>query len=407
MQRWLPRSLCGKCKNKQNRVMEMLEYWVWFAASKATSLKNKLQLLETYSDPEDIYNADTPLSEDRDLKEAQIIVNKCRRLNIEIITMADVRYPKRLKNISDPPIVLYCKGTMPDTENRPVIGVVGTRKASGYGMETAQSMAGQIIACGGVVVSGGAAGIDSCAIKGAANQGGPVIAVLGCGVDIVYPRTNRRLFMDVEENGCLLSEYPPGTPPLQWQFPQRNRIISGMSDGVLLIEAPERSGALITARNAISENRDVYVVPGNIDLPSFQGSNSLLQEGANIAFSGWDTVKNYAFRYPEIRQQSVKQNKENTGLSAAPAAAPDKKVVDKADTKPYSVCVDDSIKDTKPAACDREEQRLLAILDRKAVPIDDVAAAVGQPTGSVLRTLTKMAMRGLVIMHPGKLVSRK
>ncbi|MBR4864286.1 MAG: DNA-processing protein DprA [Oscillospiraceae bacterium] len=386
--------------------MEMLEYWVWFALSKALTLRGKLELLKTYSDPEDIYNADTPLSQDKDLKEAQTVVNKCRRLNIEIITMSDVRYPQRLKNISDPPLLLYCKGTMPDTETTPLIGVVGTRKATAYGMETAEKLAGQIAACGGIVISGGAAGIDSSAIHGATLQGGPVIAVLGCGVDIVYPRTNRRLFMDVEENGCLLSEYPPGTPPLQWQFPQRNRIISGMSDGVLLVEAPEKSGALITARNAISENRDVYVVPGNIDLPSFKGSNSLLQEGATIAFSGWDTLKNYADRYPGIRQQNAKENKEKTVPAAPVTAAPDKKVVDKADTKPYSVCVDDYKKDTA-AASNEEEQRLLSLLDRKAVPIDDVAAAVGQPTGSVLRTLTKMAMRGLVIMHPGKLVSRK
>lgn len=387
--------------------MEMLVYWVWFATSKAMTLLNKLKLLETYSDPEEIYNADTPLSEDRDLKDAQIIVNKCRRQNIEIITMADVRYPMRLKNISDPPLLLYCKGVMPPVEACPVIGVVGTRRATAYGMEAAKSIAGQITACGGIVVSGGAAGIDSCALQGAITQGGPAITVLGCGVDIVYPRTNRRLFMDVEECGCLLSEYPPGTPPMQWQFPQRNRIISGMSDGVLLVEAPEKSGAMITARNAISENRDVYVVPGNIDLPTFQGSNSLLQEGASIAFSGWDTVKNYADRYPDIRQQPARKNKENTEPALNVEAAPDKKVVDKEDTKPYSVCVDDSKKDVKEAPSDPEEQRLLDVLDRSAVPIDDVAAAVGQPTGSVLRTLTKMAMRGLVIMHPGKLVSRK
>ena len=205
--------------------MEMLEYWVWLATSKAMTLRNKLKLLETYSDPEEIYNADTPLSEDRDLKNAQMIINKCNRQHIEIITMVDVRYPKRLKNISDPPLVLYCKGTMPDTESSPVIGAVGTRKATAYGMETAQSFGAQIVSCGGIVVSGGAAGIDSCAIKGAAGSGGPVIAVLGCGVDVVYPRTNRRLFMDVEENGCLLSEYPPGTPPLQWQFPSEYRTL--------------------------------------------------------------------------------------------------------------------------------------------------------------------------------------
>ena len=385
----------------------MLEYWVWFSEVKAMTLHNKLKLLETYSDPEEIYNAEVELQEHRDLKEALTIVNKCRRLNIEIITMSDVRYPHRLKNISDPPIVLYCKGVMPDTESRPLIGVVGTRKATPYGLEAARSVSGQIAACGGIVVSGGADGIDSSAMKGALEQDGTVIAVLGCGVDVVYPRTNRRLFMDAEEKGCLLSEYPPGTPPLHWQFPQRNRIISGMSNGVLVVEAPEKSGSLITAKQAIAADRDVYAVPGNIDVPTFKGSNKLLQEGAYVVLSGWDVIKHYAALYPRtvVGERPEKQKKTTAKLQQT--VLPDKKVVDKADTKPYSVCVNDCKNDSIAELPDEQERRLLSVLDRKAVPIDDVAAAVGQPTGSVLRTLTKMAMRGLVIMHPGRLVSRK
>lgn len=387
--------------------MEMLEYWVWFALVKAMPLRDKLALLETFSDPEEIYNTEPSLQEYRDLKEAQIIVNKCRRLNIEIITMGDIRYPDRLRYIAEPPLVLYCKGVMPEIRQRPLIGVVGTRRATAYGLQAAETVAGQITDCGGIVVSGGAAGIDSGAVKGAVTHGGPVIVVLGCGVDIVYPRTNRRLFMDVEENGCLLSEYPPGTPPLQWQFPQRNRIISGMSEGVLVVEAPEKSGALITARSAVAENRDVYAVPGNIDLPTFEGSNKLLREGAYLVLSGWDAVKNYAARYPETVHESGIKAPKKMDRVAQKVVLPDKKVVDKKDTKPYSGCVDDYKKDGEAVPSDPEEQLLLSKLDRRAVPIDDVAAEVGQPTASVLRTLTKMAMRGLVTLHPGKLVSRK
>ena len=149
-------------------------------------------------------------------------------------------------------------------------------------------------------MSGGAAGVDTEAMKGALDAGFPTVGVLGCGVDITYPISNRRFFADVMKNGCLLSEYAPGTGVEKWHFPARNRIISGLSNGVLVVEAPEKSGALNTARHAFTQGRDLFVVPGNLGVDTCAGSNALLRECATAVFSGWAVMKAYADLYPEV-----------------------------------------------------------------------------------------------------------
>ena len=385
-------------------------YWVWLALQSKISLPLKLQLLERFSDPEEIYHADdTALNGiclDRDLFEAEKIINICRRKGIGILPYGANEYPKRLRNIADPPLVLYYKGIVPTFETRPVIAVVGTRKASAYGLNTAQDLSCQIAQHGGLVVSGGAYGVDTKALAGAMKTDAPTVAVLGCGVDIVYPRTNRHLFDEIQKNGCLISEYLPGTEPKPWQFPERNRIISGMSDGVLVIEAPSRSGALITAQDALEQGRDVFVVPGSIDNPTCSGSNGLLREGATAVFSGWDVLEQYAYQYPQTIQKSEKSTANNqTDLSDFSAfvqetkPAADKKVVDNPAGTSYSVLENKSLKLTQ------QEQMLLACLDRTPRLVDDVIAQAQLPASTVLSMLTKLSLRGLVINHPGRLVS--
>ena len=379
----------------------MLEYWVWYSSIKEMPLREKLALLEHFTDPEELFHSDHPAAKLGDMAEAEDIVRKCRREGIDIITFRDTAYPKPLRAIADAPMMLYCKGAVPLFEKHPVIGVVGTRKATPYGVQSAATLSAQIAQHGGIVVSGGAAGIDSAALKGAVGAAGIAVAVLGCGVDVVYPRTNRRLFMDVEACGCLISEYPPGTPPLAWNFPRRNRIISGLSDGVLVVEAPEKSGAMITARAAIDQNRDVFVVPGNIDVITCEGSNRLLQEGAYPVFSGWDVVKNYASVYPDTVVEKLGEKKAKALKVAQKPVLPDKISIDKEAPRTYSVFVE------KPQEMTEEEKRLFDCLDRRARPIDEVAALADQPVGNALSVLTKMAMRGIILMHPGKLFSRK
>ena len=267
----------------------MLIHWIWLAHRPGVSDRMKVRLLQHFREPEDIYFADGEAYrhvegmtaeaaeglKDKNLTAAEDILESCRREGLHILTFQDAAYPSKLKNIADPPILLYYKGQLPDLDALPVIGVVGTRKASAYGMQTAKRMGYQIGKCGGIVVSGMAYGIDGMAMSGALTAGQITVGVLGCGADIVYPLSNRALFRDVQQYGCILSEFAPGTQPARWTFPKRNRIISGLSDGVLLVEAPEGSGALITARRALEQGRDVFVVPGNIDQPGFVGSNQL------------------------------------------------------------------------------------------------------------------------------------
>ena len=403
----------------------MLIHWLWFAELSGLSSAQKQMLLMRFSDPEDIFHAGesalrkiegmTPeilkTLEQKDLTQADAILRKCNEKHIRILTMGDAAYPDRLKNIDDPPVVLYYKGTLPDFRSAPAVGVVGTRKATAYGLNTARSISRQIAACGAIVVSGGAFGVDTMAMQGALDADGKVVGVLGCGVDVVYPKSNRRLFSETEECGCLVSEYPPGTQPYPWQFPARNRIISGMSSGVLVVEAPEKSGALITARNALEQGRDVFVVPGNIDVAACAGSNALLQEGAAAVFSGWDVVKEYAALYPgKIEKRmpviAASETPERPAVKVAQPQTvlqtmedPDKKDIDNRQTSQYSF-----IKD-RLSALTQEEMAVIGCIGHEPVPVDEVIAAAELPAGKVLGILTTLALKGIVIQHPGRRVA--
>ena len=413
----------------------MLLHWIWFSRC-GISDWTKSKLLQHFADPEDIYHADsmafqyiegigpseTAALKEKSLDEAQKILDDCRREGIRILTLRDAAYPKRLRHIPDPPVVLYYKGMLPDMDSVPAIGVVGTRKASAYGMQVARRMGYQIGSCGGIVVSGLAYGIDGMSMLGALESGATTVGVLGCGIDIVYPKSNRNLFQDTERYGCILSEFPPGTQPARWTFPKRNRIISGLSCGVLVVEAPEKSGALITARAALEQGRDVFVVPGNIDLPTCAGSNRMLREGAIPVSSGWDVLSEYAgvfgdkirqagidFQMP-VRQLTHTAEKDKTVANSGKNRAVtgkenirnkenDKKVIDKAHSGPYS-----DVNDILPKLSQQERSVVLTLLDGERL-VDDVIAETGLTTGKVLGILTMLELKKVIQRHPGKRIS--
>ena len=398
-------------------------YWIWFAELKGISLFGKRQLLETFHDPEELYRADTKAMpkevaealQQKDLSEAEKIYDQCLRKNICILTYADEAYPERLRNIEDPPMVLYYKGTLPQWQAQPLIGVVGTRKASPYGLQIAHLLSSQIAACGGLVVSGVATGIDALSMEGALDAGKPTVGVLGGGVDVVYPASNRNLYRRTQENGCLISEYPPQTRPYSWNFPRRNRIISGISDGLLVVEAPERSGALNTARHAFTQGRDLFVVPGNLGVDSCAGSNALLQEGAYAALSGWDVVKQYEPIYPGAveKRPVILQKREEKPLPKVAEAAllpesgerkkkpTSQNSIDNFDKSTYSV-----IKQ-RPENLSDQENRVLDLLEDAPQLIDSILDASDLPYGTVQSILTRLTIRGLVIQHPDGRISKK
>ncbi len=375
----------------------MLTYWLWLANRPGMTEREKAAAFLHFGSPEDCYyaknyeqilglsaNAGAALA-DKDLKEAETVLAICRRKQIRILTYGEEAYSELLRNIIDPPLVLYYRGILPDFDNTPMIGVVGTRKASAYGLTTAREMGRQIAAHGAVVVSGMAEGIDAMATWGALDAGKPAVGVLGCGVDRVYPTCNRELFRKMEQQGCLISEYPPGTPPNRWNFPRRNRIISGLTCGVLVVEAPLKSGALITARQALEQGRDVFVVPGNIGVSSCEGSNALLKDGAALVTSGWDVVGEYACRYPDKIQEE---------LSPSPQVD-DKIVVDKEMPPLYSDL------DNTAANLDDTERAILAAIGTGEQLIDTVIAKTGLSSGDVLAALTMLEVQGFVMTRPG------
>lgn len=292
--------------------MAALKYWVWLTALPGLSNRSRLLLLERYGSPEDVYYADseelaqveglTPgqaaLLADKSLSRADRILADCARGEMFLLTMQDAAYPARLRDIFDPPVLLYGKGSLPLFDEEAAIAVVGTRSCTPYGLRCAHRMGYELARQGAVVVSGMAKGIDGAAMRGALQAGGFTAAVLGGGVDVVYPAENRRLYEDIAATGVLLSEYPPGTEPLPGHFPVRNRIISGLSLAALVVEAPVRSGALITAHAALDQGRDVFAVPGPIDAAASVGCNRLIRDGAGLAASGWDILSVYHSRFP-------------------------------------------------------------------------------------------------------------
>ncbi len=405
----------------------MLLYWIWYAELKLSGhIKNRL--LEHFPTPEDIYHADeetlaaalglTPQElnplEDKDLGPARRIVQSCRQKNIGILTPTDALYPEKLRNLTDLPLVLYYRGQLPALDEQPVIGVVGTRKATAYGLSTARRMGAELSACGTLVVSGGASGIDTLALEGVLEVDGSPVAVLGCGVDVVYPRNNKDLFRRIEEKGCLISEYPPETPALSWNFPRRNRIISGLSDGVLVVEAPEKSGALITAERAMEQGRELFVIPGNIDQKTCSGSNGLLRRGGIPVLEGWDIAREYENRYPgvlcrktvtlsdlPVREQIPSETAVFLRQKPASLEGTDKKGIDNGTDSSYSV-------PEKPLPSLTEtEQAVLALVTREPVSMDAVIAESQMNSGTVLSALTTLSMKGVIRSLPGRRVSLK
>lgn len=382
----------------------MLLYWIWLATRPDLQDREKLAVLERFGKAEDVYFASgdafsgmESLSsagwrslQDKDLKTAEKILGDCAKKKLSILTWQDSTYPSRLRNIPDPPLVLYYKGQLPKFDEEPVIGIVGTRKASAYGLAAAARIGKEVAQSGGLVVSGMAAGVDAMATEGALSQGKAAVGVLGCGADRIYPYTNRGLFRKMEQQGCLISEYPPGTPPNKWNFPRRNRIISGMSNGTVVVEAPQISGALITARRALEQGRDVFVVPGNIDAPTCAGSNALLRDGAMAALCGWDVLREYEALYPDKIHHSEAVLPEQT----------DKKGIDNPQTPSY-------IDLETTADLSGDEHTVLQQMKGGEQNIDEIIAGAGISPAAVLAALTMLEVKGYVRTLPGRRVVKK
>lgn len=284
-----------------------IEQQDWIALNLVSGLGSRtaFQMLKYFSSPNNIFRAERKELENFKLKEetleiilggetfaqAEAHCKKLTELGAIAITIADQNYPPLLKEISDPPLVLYAKGNLDLALTQPAIAVIGARRCSSYGQFVAEMLTGELASRGITIVSGLARGIDTIAHRRAVDVGGQTLAVMGNGIDQVYPKENSQLAKEIEMAGGLLSELPLGSPPLPQNFPFRNRIISGMCLGTLVVEAAERSGSLITARLAMEQNREVFAVPGSITSPNSFGPNYLIKDGAKLVQHWQDIVE--------------------------------------------------------------------------------------------------------------------
>ncbi|MEA5041056.1 MAG: DNA-processing protein DprA [Oscillibacter ruminantium] len=382
--------------------MSMLKYWVWLSELAGLGNQTRLALLEHFNTPEDVYYADegeilltegmTRREADalkaKDLTEAEKILADCERLELQVLTLRDAAYPVRLRSIYDPPCLLYLRGRLPEVDELPAVAVVGTRKASPYGIRCAEDLAFGLADAGALVVTGLARGIDSMAAQGALRAGGTVIGVLGGGVDVIYPKENGWLYDDVAAAGCLVSEYPPGTEPLPAHFPIRNRIMSGLSVAALVVEAPVRSGALITAGMALDQGRDVFAVPGPIYAENSKGCNRLIRDGAGVAAEPWDILRDYEAQFPGKLRGTTRSAPEP--LETQPG-----QMVETAEPAMPSLSL-------KGAGLTDDQILLLRTLTDQPMLTDDLIELTELPTRRVLSALTMLEIDQYVTQCSGK-----
>jgi DNA processing protein len=372
-------------------IHEDLKYWI--ALKSVAGVGNVVfpALLEKFGSPQAVFGASAAgLAEvkgisketvrqiihfdqwDKVKAEIELIVKN----DVKIVTYQDKFYPDKLLNIYDRPPYIYIRGTLDGKDTN--IAVVGSRQASTYGNYTTERISRELAQRGITVVSGMARGIDSAAHRGAISGRGRTIAVLGSGLDVIYPPENKKLYFEIIENGTVISEYPMGTPPRSSNFPARNRIISGMSYGVVIVEAGEKSGSLITARLALEQGREVFAVPGSIDSVGSRGTNKLIKQGAKLIENTDDILE-------EIIPQMETNNIRITESAPLPQ---------KTNAK-------------HPPEMSADERKIIDLISTKKLHIDDLISISGLPSSEILSTLTRLELQGIIYQHPGKFFSLK
>lgn len=396
--------------------MAALNYWLWLTTRKGIGTKGVLRLLEQFSSPEHVYYAGQEQYDqipglsasgrqallDKDLSGAEAILGDCDRLGVQIMTLQDADYPERLRQIADPPAVLYLRGRRFRFDEEAAIGVVGSRDPSPYGAQVAPRLGLELASGGALLVSGIAQGIDSLALRGALKGGGPVVSVVAGGVDVPYPYRNRFLYQDVAAVGALISEHPPGTPHKGEFFPLRNRIISGLSLGVVAVECARFSGTMKTMDHALEQDRDLFAVPGNIDAPMSQGPNWLIRQGAKPVTCGEDILEEYRDRFPQklkasgrLAPQTVQARLEDVPREGKQTPPPGGAQAGEKEAPGLSL-------EQQRARFTDDQLALLHALEEKNCVADELVERTQIPARRVLSALTMLQVDGAVEELPGR-----
>ncbi len=347
-----------------------LIYWVALSLVHGIGPKRYRKLINKFGNPKDVFEADVlelqsvvNLKVINEIKRFQVnfaedVLEKIHRIGAQIATFIDKEYPEALREFDDAPTIIFYKGRLADLK-RDAIAIVGTRTPTYYGESQARRFARELAGAGFTIVSGGARGIDTQAHLGALDANGFTVAVMGCGIDLTYPPENQKLFDKIAENGVVLTEYPPGTRPVPENFPKRNRIISGLSLGVFVVEAGAKSGALITARWAALQGKEVFALPGPINSSKSEGTNKLIQEGAKLVQNVEDILEEFGRITPREREARF-------------------------------------------SALDEDEKKIYLALLEGPRHIDELAVELDMPANQLLTKLFVMEMKGIITELPGK-----
>ena len=366
-------------------------YYLWLNFIEDILTSKKCELLEHFGSAENVYKAEKSEYmvcdfltdgnikelEKKDLQRAEKELAAVQSLGIKLIKIGDSHYPPELLNIPDPPVILYAFGNTAMLKSRLMFCIVGSRKASDYGITSAAAVSTQLAECGMTIVSGCALGVDSAAHMGALRAGGKTVGVAACGLNVDYPSGNHPLREDLIKSGVMISEFPLNTPPLAYNFPKRNRILSGMCLGTAVIEAGRKSGALLTARHAYEQNRDVFALPGNITSRNSAGTNELIRDGAIPLLDAETILSEYMTRYPELfaaeenteEDSDTYENGEHTVIAAA---------------------------ELFDADASSEEKKILSALLSEPLRIDEIAVKTGIDASRLGAILTMMQIKGKV-----------
>ena len=356
---------------------DSIYYWLSLRMIKGVGNSTFLSLMEIFGSPEKVFEAnkkeliDAGIKEDlahriteRDfLSDPEEELNKVNKIGARIITFHDKEYPELLREIDYPPVLLYAMGKR-IPEDQFCISIVGSRNPTQYGIRMAQDFSYRLARMGFGIVSGMARGIDTCAHKGALKAGGYTIAVLGTGIDWIYPKENKGLFQNIREHGTIITEFPMGSPPEAKNFPLRNRIISGISKGVLVVEAAKRSGSLITASFALNQGREVFAIPGSVESLRSKGTHYLIKQGAKLVEDVYDIIEEFGIDWEE--KEIGQQKKEHIRL-------------------------------------DSREKRIYECLSEYPVSVDEIIRKTDMDASEVLSNLLKMELKGIVTQLPGKM----
>lgn len=390
-------------------------YWIYIQTIIGYGSRKLPKLIEEFSTPKAFFESsfrDKKMSDIFSARELERIKNvnisaacdtveKCEKRGYKIITPDSDLYPVRLMHIINPPAVLYADGEMPPLDDEVSLAIVGTRKATRDSREITFELSNRLAAAGAIIVSGGALGIDSSAHTGAIKAGKKTVAVLGCGLSYPYLSSNEELRCDIRNNGALISEFQPDRPVTRSAFPVRNRILSGLCLGTVVIEAPYHSGALITATHALEQGRDIFVVPGAITSDNFVGSNRLIRDGAKAVISPIDILEEYATLYPH--RLDLTGCEEPLGKPSSSEIEDENRILEREESKIEQSSQSDKtfVLPKIPDGISDDAKLIFSSFTDYTATADDLILRSGVAADAALEVFTELEIMGLITALPG------